>query len=197
MTELKKAADAAAGWHQRAAATRRARSEASLLAAAADVFEEAGFAAATVETIAARAGVGPATVYRRFESKAALLSAALAFAVPERPQDLRLPIATALTRHLVRVAALVGHRPELAEALLPVMASRALRSASGPPDLADPIAELLRVGCERGELRPDTDPEELAPMILNLLLIRVLRRNESGRASAERVAAMVLSGAFA
>jgi AcrR family transcriptional regulator len=38
-------------------------------AAALDLFEEHGFAAVTVEEIAARASVGPATVYRNFGAK--------------------------------------------------------------------------------------------------------------------------------
>lgn len=48
---------------------RRAR----ILAAARDVFAEQGFRRAEVKTIAARAGVGKATIYRFFSSKDALL----------------------------------------------------------------------------------------------------------------------------
>lgn len=55
-----------------------------VLQAARAVFGQAGFAAATVEQIAQEAGVGPATIYRHFGSKEALVQAFIQASAPRR-----------------------------------------------------------------------------------------------------------------
>jgi AcrR family transcriptional regulator len=58
----------------------RPRSQAAdeaILAAALEVVAEVGYKVATLEMIAARAGVGTATIYRRYNTKSALVAAAL------------------------------------------------------------------------------------------------------------------------
>ena len=54
-----------------------------ILAAAADVFEEQGFAGATIDDIAVRAGVAVPTVYKTFTNKPNLLIGALDQALSE------------------------------------------------------------------------------------------------------------------
>lgn len=69
------------GYHaplRRAAATRNRE---AIVRAAKDLFEERGWAAATVRSIAAAAGVSPKTVEADFATKAALLEAAVAYAI--------------------------------------------------------------------------------------------------------------------
>lgn len=56
---------------------RRAEIESAINAAARDLLAEVGYGALTIEAVAKRAGVGKPTVYRRHESKAALVAAAL------------------------------------------------------------------------------------------------------------------------
>lgn len=71
---------------------RRRRREAAeatrrrVVSAAADLFVEHGFAATTIEAVAAKADVSVETVYKRFGSKRALLAAAIDLAVVETPQ---------------------------------------------------------------------------------------------------------------
>lgn len=55
---------------------RDARAEQAILDAAFDLIEEVGFSGLTVDAVAARAGVGKATIYRRWTSKEALVVAA-------------------------------------------------------------------------------------------------------------------------
>ncbi len=55
-----------------------------VLQAARTVFAQAGFAAATIEQIAQAAGVGPATIYRHFGSKEALVQSFIQSSAPRR-----------------------------------------------------------------------------------------------------------------
>ncbi len=51
-------------WRERAAATKKRRSDAAIREAARGLFEEHGFDEVTVEEIVIAAGVGPAAVYQ-------------------------------------------------------------------------------------------------------------------------------------
>ena len=69
-----------------AAARGRPRSEVAhraILDAARDLLIEEGFAGLRLEHVAARAGVGKATIYRRYRSKDELVTAAVAALVSE------------------------------------------------------------------------------------------------------------------
>ena len=56
---------------------RRASASTDILDAALELLAERGFQAATIEAIAARAGVGRNTIYRRWSSKEELIAEAL------------------------------------------------------------------------------------------------------------------------
>lgn len=61
---------------------------AAVLAAAAELLGEAGFARLTMELVAARAGVSKASVYLRWPNKTALVADAIGFRtrpIPELP----------------------------------------------------------------------------------------------------------------
>lgn len=79
-------------------AERRAATRGAVLAAATDLFARQGFAATTVDEIAAAAGVAKGAVYHHFDTKETLfeavfdetsrgLAARLAAAAPKQPQD--------------------------------------------------------------------------------------------------------------
>lgn len=51
--------------------------DAAILQAALDLFAEEGYAGVSIDGVAARAGVGKATIYRRYASKAELLTEAI------------------------------------------------------------------------------------------------------------------------
>lgn len=72
---------------------RRHGVEETVLAAAVALAGDEGYAGATVDAVAARAGVAKTTVYRRWPSKEALAVDALAAAL-----DLHLPIRTSWNR---------------------------------------------------------------------------------------------------
>jgi AcrR family transcriptional regulator len=56
---------------------RDARTDAAILSATLDLFSEMGFEGMSIEAVAARAGVGKTTIYRRWPSKEAIVVAAV------------------------------------------------------------------------------------------------------------------------
>lgn len=135
--------------------------------AALDLLVEVGFDSMTIEGIAARAGVGKATVYRRWSGKAALVADAvqhrcLEHVVAPDTGDVRADL-TEVLRALVRkfqrdgrimeaFAAEQGRHPELAEAFRTLFLSE--RRAA--------IQAIVQRGVDRGQLPPTTDVELLA-----------------------------------
>lgn len=145
----------------------RPRSEASrqaVLAAAGDLMLEGGLAAATMDAIAARAGVSKATIYKWWRSRGAvalegfLTKVATAVSVPEGAsleEALRTQVGT-LVGVFRTTAAGSLMRALAGEAVSNPDIGRALREQWFAPRRAV-IAELLRGGVERGELRADLD----------------------------------------
>ncbi len=194
-------------WRERSAATRRARSERQILDAACDLFLDMGYHQVTVEAIAVRAGVGPATVYQRFRSKAVLAAAVFS----ERLGDLSTPAARdaetmvledALQCHLERLAEGYNRHRPLGHAMF-----EALSRTDGPPTdandprllfpLSRPLATILRAARQRGELDAGIDVEDVAGSLTSFLLLRVQSRRESSFASASFVARAATRGLLA
>ena len=94
------------------------------------VLGESGIAGLSIEAVAARAGVGKATIYRRWESKEELILAALAIMSPAGP----VPDTGSLEGDLTALAQGTG-RARLADTVLPRVAPRALAEAMGDADL--------------------------------------------------------------
>lgn len=144
-----------------------ARDEA-ILAATLALFAEDGYAGLSIEGVAARAGVGKATIYRRYSSKAQLVVDAVhvcAGITEDLPDtgDLRAD----LTRMLDALMNLL--RGDLGPVLMAFAAERirypALdeefkRSVIGAKRAH--IRHLLASAIERGDLAPDTDIEIVA-----------------------------------
>jgi AcrR family transcriptional regulator len=145
-------------------ARRGARARQAILEAADDLLVEEGFAAVTIEGIAARAGVAKQTIYRWWPSKVeVLMDSLLDDAVEEleeidsgsAAEDARLHLSS-LTHFLTGgpagrvLAALIGqaqHDPHVADELR--------RRYLGPRRAHD--RQLLIRAIERGELSPDAD----------------------------------------
>jgi AcrR family transcriptional regulator len=162
----------------------RPRSEsasAAILRATVELLQSKGFSALSVDAIAARAGVGKATIYRWWPNKAAVvMDAFLADTAPGMPfpdtgstrEDLRRQM-----RSVIRLfntpeiggpfKALIGesqHDPALAAALRErFVASR--RAAA---------KEVLARGIERGELRGDLDLDIALDALYGALYYRLL-----------------------
>jgi AcrR family transcriptional regulator len=138
----------------------------AILAAAGDRMLSGGLAAATMDAIAARAGVGKATIYKWWPSRGAValdgfldrVSGTLA--IPER-----LSTSEALTWQLAALITLL--RDTTAGPLMRALVA----AAQSDPDIARSLRErwlaprravaleVLRAGIERGEIRPETDLE--------------------------------------
>jgi len=166
----------------------RPRSEArraAILAAAGELMLEGGLQAATMEAIAARAGVGKATIYKWWPSRAAvalegfMVSAADSWSLPEdatAPEALQVLVTSAvrlfagtLTGQLMRsLAADAQSQPEIA---------RALREQWFGPRRAV-TAEIIRKGIDKGELRADLDLAVTLDLIFAPIYYRLLFGHE-------------------
>ena len=151
----------------------------AILGAAGASFLEHGFAASSIEQIAADAGVSKVTVYNRFGDKRGLFAAAVereceqistALAVPELPSGALRARLTTIGEAMVaflsrpefirferRVAAETEHDPAIGAAFL----------AAGPHRMKRAFAELIAAMGEAGELTVD-DPELAAEQFASM-----------------------------
>jgi AcrR family transcriptional regulator len=158
---------------------RSPEAHAAILRAALELAVEGGLRGLSMEAIAARAGVGKATIYRRWKSKEAVLVEAISSiaVTPDVPDtgsvngDFEAVSSAAVDRMapeafrvLPRLMADAGDDPELLEALKQALL-RPRRAA---------IAEILRRGMARGELRADLDVDLVSDMVIGPLIARVL-----------------------
>ncbi|MFE2431876.1 TetR/AcrR family transcriptional regulator [Streptomyces sp. NPDC059373] len=183
----------------------RPRSEArraAILAAAGDLMMEGGLRAATMEAIAARAGVGKATVYKWWPSRGAvalegfMLRAASSWSLPEdasAPEALRI-LAVASVRLFTRSPAGPLMRALAADAQSDPEIAQALREQWLGPRRAV-AAEVIREGIARGELRADLDMAAVLDLVFAPVYYRLLFSHEPlDEAFAERCIDHVLTG---
>ncbi|HEX2316591.1 MAG TPA: TetR/AcrR family transcriptional regulator, partial [Thermomonospora sp.] len=157
---------------------RSARAEQAILAATIDLLaEEAGVAAVSIEAVAARAGVGKTTIYRRWPNKEKLIVDALAtikHPIPEPAgrsarEDL-LTLARALGQEQARkhgrcfwnVLGGADRHPELLE--------RYRREVIEPR--REVIRGVLRRGMESGELRADLDVDVAIALLVGSMTLQ-------------------------
>jgi len=160
---------------------RRASASTDILDAALETLAERGFRAATIESIAARAGVGRNTIYRRWSSKEELIADALQKLVVDidlRDGDDIRALLLDWIRDFVRVFG-----DPLYGRILPAV----LGEVQANPVFAQMYAErvvrpryealvgILRRAAERGALRRDTDVEQIADLLAAPPFVRVLR----------------------
>ncbi len=163
-----------------------------MIAATLRLLAEDGYAQLTVERIAARAGVGKASVYRRWPDKVSIVLDALSRS-PERPSA---PDAGSLRGDaLVFLRSLVAYRTLHSEAIAAISGEaltdpqfgEAFRTALAEPMMAGMHAILERA-IERGELPADTDVallSSVAPALLQMQ--RLLAGRHPDEAFAERI----------
>ena len=136
----------------------------------------------SIEAVAARAGVGKATIYRRYDSKDTLVAAALRTLNPEPDvelpdggsvrDDFRLLIerfaattfGTVLGPMIVRLLSAVITNPDLQ----PIFTENVV----GPRYAA--ALTIIRRGVDRGELRADLDIHRTLDMLVGAIIYRVL-----------------------
>lgn len=155
---------------------RVARSRARILDATLAELGEHGYAGLSIEGIAARAGVGKATVYRHFPDRADLV----AQAIETGPDPLPVPDSGDLREDLLTILAELverGHGP--AASLFPILIDAAERDAElGAHRHAfvrarrRPLLQVLQAGIARGDLPPTVDLDLLADLLAAPLFYR-------------------------
>ena len=158
---------------------RSAESHAAILQAALELVVDGGLRGTSIEGIAARAGVGKATIYRRWKTKEELFAEALrsiAVALPDPDTGSLRGDVLALT------ASALEHMPPKAALLMP----RLMVEAADDPALfavmrevlVDPRRKVLRAilqrATERGELREGLDFEDVTDMLIGPLVYEIL-----------------------
>ena len=156
----------------------------------------------SIEELATDAGVPADAVYAEFHGKPGLAAAAFSRYLPllERPlrtdlEDGRPPLEV-IRAHLCRLADIAVRHRGLTNALLDAVQGAAIRYADhiGPSDpraivpLPRLLAPAVRAGQEQGVVREDFDASELATLVTNMLLLRVMNRPHG---SAEQIAEIV------
>ncbi|HEY8482539.1 MAG TPA: TetR/AcrR family transcriptional regulator [Spirillospora sp.] len=157
---------------------RSERAEKAIIEATLDLLaRESGVAGVSIEAVAARAGVGKTTIYRRWPSKEALIVDALDSAKPPLPEpsgrsarDDLLEIARALTAergsvHLRCFWNVLGGAEKH-----PALYARYRKDVIEPRRAI--IRDVLVRGVASGELRPDLDVDVAVSMLIGSLTPR-------------------------
>lgn len=161
---------------------------------------ETGYGELTIESVAARAQTGKASIYRRWpckqdlvvDSVAAVMSGPMMYLVERNLED-SVSTRDALLDGMVQVVAMMGGVP--GAALRSVMGeSLRDRSFAGTfqCEFFDPRKEalfnVLRRGVDRGEVRPDAVDDLVIDMIAGTMIHRVLiRQQRPTKADLERM----------
>jgi AcrR family transcriptional regulator len=157
--------------------------ERKILRAAIEELASTDYGGLTIEGVAARAGVNKTTLYRKWETKADLMRAALLsvvemFKVTPTGGDVRsnlLQMARTFCeftrsfegQSIVRLGLLQHPEPELAKIAHDLHAKQ----------LAE-LSALFDAAVERGELSPHVDPLLLLDMLCGAIHIRIVMKNE-------------------
>jgi len=149
----------------------------AILDATLELLSEVGFSALTVEGVASRAGVGKATIYRRWASKLPLVVEAFGGLPALEDVDtgsVERDLKTMLRAYMelfhktplgTVVPSLAGerfHNQGLAKSFEPVMKDR-----------RQPLVRALQRGVARGELSPDLDVELAADLVVGPIAVRL------------------------
>ena len=165
---------------------RSAEAEQAILKAALELLADCGINGLTVEGVAARAGVGKATIYRRYPTKADLVLGALSMLNDEiRP----------LTCRSVRddlVTLVDAQRKRASSTLAGQILPRLIGDAPDNPEIMERYRNrtiqprrnlmlgVLQRGVEEGIIRPDIDPEDVCDMLVGPILNRILKCGAAG-----------------
>jgi AcrR family transcriptional regulator len=152
----------------------------AILKATLELLRKTPYSSLTIEAIAARAGVGKATIYRWWPSKGALvveaLTASLVIKDPPETSDLRQDLVASMeiwinnylksrsADLLIALAADASHDP----ALLASLTESFIRPRR------EAVGRLLQQGIDDGQLPANLDPELVMDMWMGALLYRGL-----------------------
>jgi TetR/AcrR family transcriptional regulator of autoinduction and epiphytic fitness len=160
------------------------RSRAVILEAAVQELAEAGYGGVTIESVAARAGVGKSTIYRHWADKLDLIADAFETFHEQRVPDL----GNRPARECIEL--LLGH---VAEVVVDSLFSRCIpaliEGAERDPRVREfhhrysatrrqALIDQITRGIQRGEFRADLDPELATAALLGTLFYRRLMTGE-------------------
>jgi len=149
----------------------------AILSATLELLVEVGFSSLTIEGVAQRAGVGKATIYRRWSSKLPLVIEAYSLLPQLEDVDtgnlvtdleemlrnyLRLLTSTPLRGVIPSIAGERAHNEELSELFDPIVRER-----------RRPLIAVLRRGVARGEIAPDVDLDLAADLLVGPITTRL------------------------
>ena len=159
---------------------RSAKADQAILTATLRMVAQHGVAGTTIEGVAAEAGVGKTTIYRRWESKNELIVAAVSQLAPSGDP----PDTGTLYGDMKALAEL--QRGRLAGTGLLTVAPRVLAESMHDPELhqgflehvINPLRGLIRLfvqrAVDRGDLRPDLPVEPLVDILHALPIYKIL-----------------------
>jgi AcrR family transcriptional regulator len=155
----------------------------AILAAATELLASRGLAGMSIEEVAARAGVGKATIYRRWTTRGALaLDAFLAEFSSQLPMPDTGTLRGDLTRALnawVRAVTTTRAGRMLAGLLAEAQRDPAL-GAAWRERVMEPLRDqhriIVRRAAERGEVPPRTDPDVVLDLLFGAAYHRLLHR---------------------
>ena len=147
------------------------------------LLKQVGFDGLAVESVAARAGVGKATVYRWWANKAELVIDAFASAVED---ELRFPAAESVLESIHQQ--MVRWAPIFRSPLGQIVAT-VIGAGQSDPEILEAFRahwveprrgearKLLRQAIKEGEIRSDLDPDEVLDLLYGPLYLRLLLRH--------------------
>jgi AcrR family transcriptional regulator len=163
---------------------RSERARLAILEAAADLLIEGGLAEATIEAIAARAGVSKVTIYKWWPTRGAVaVDAYFHRSAPTNTIEDTGDVARDLTNQLAKIIDAFGGRPGVVMAEL-------IGQAQTDPNLAetlrsrwlkprrDEVAAVLQRSIDRGEIRPDVDIPALMDQLFAPIYYRLIMQHE-------------------
>ena len=157
------------------------RIDAAILSATADLLVQIGYSNLTLAAVAERAGTTKTALYRRWSSKAELVHEA---AFPVAPTALVTPAGdmAADVRAMIAATRDVFTSPVVRAALPGLVADMTAdselnaRVMSRFAGLFGAVRTRLSAAVQRGEVRPDVDPDRLIELIGGATLLRMLLR---------------------
>jgi len=175
----------------------------AILNSALELLDQVGFAALSIEAIAARAGVGKATVYRWWKHKAEIvMEAFLARVQPELDFPPGEAFEDALRNQLLRVSRIFASK------MGPVIGT-VIGAGQSEPELLRAFytswieprraqaRKMLQEAMDRGEVRDDVPPDIILDLLYGAMYFRLLvRRDRIDRAFAEAVGNVVMDGSI-
>ncbi len=152
----------------------------AILGATVAVLRERGWSGTTIEEVAARAGVGKTSIYRRYSSKVALVADAAT-----RAREIVFPSFDTGSAAGDLMAFVLGSLRRLLGSVWQDVLPGVLAEAAEDPDVREVVKEawswrrasigaIVARGIERGEIQPGTDPEHVLDMVDGPLLFRLM-----------------------